>query len=92
MNLYVPKFVGPKSFLKSRKAWVSLLALILSGSLLYLGALTNDQFTEIFKYVLTLWVGAMSAEKMTKLVSPSVLKALTTHDEKKASVTHDEEK
>jgi hypothetical protein len=59
---------GPLSFLKSRKAWVSLAVIATAGLLFYFGKLQPQEFTELLKYVFTVWVGSMAVEKGAKAI------------------------
>ena len=59
---------GPLSFLYSRKAWISIAVIIAVSVLFYMGKIDAERFTDVLKYVFTIWVGAMAVEKGAKAV------------------------
>lgn len=80
MNLSLES--GPLSFLRSRKAWVSIAVIAAFAVLFYLGKIDAERFTDVLKYVFTVWVGAMAAEKGAKAIGNKTTNVVNTTEEK----------
>ncbi len=71
---------GPLSFVRSRKAWVSMAVILAFAVMFYYDKIDAERFTEVLKYVFTVWVGAMAAEKGAKAIGNKTTVVNTTEE------------